>query len=157
MDGGLLVDGRGPMTRRRNNAPVRPPRPSSSVPDLLFALAACGWAMAAVVAAATFVSDDLSGGSAGTQLARLFAGTLALSGTFAGLVAMLLLGPRKRADHVVVPAVIGAALGCLEALLFLDAAPLLLLAAPCAVLVFTWRPLRRLISGTVTPGGGRRR
>jgi len=113
--------------------------------------------MAAVLAAATFVSDDLSGGSAGTQLARLFAGTLALSGTFAGLVAMLLLGPRKRADHVVVPAVIGAALGCLEALLFLDAAPLLLLAAPCAVLVFTWRPLRRLISGTVTPGGGRRR
>lgn len=157
MDGGLLVDGRGRMTRRRNNAPVHPPRASSSVPDLLFALAACGWTMAAVLAMATFLRDDLAGGSAGTELARLFAGTLALSGTFAGLVAMLLLGPQHRADHVAVPALIGGALGLLEALLFLDAAPVLLLAAPCAVLVFTWRPLRRLIARTVAPGGGRRR
>ena len=56
-----------------NNAPIRPPRPATSVPDFLFALAMCGWVMAAIFVVATFTDDDLSAGDAGTDLARLFA------------------------------------------------------------------------------------
>lgn len=143
--------------RRRNNAPVRPPRPATSVPDFLFALAMCAWVMAAIFVVATFADDDLSAGNAGTDLARLFAGSLALAGLCGFLIGVMLLrAERRRADHYVTPTVIGAVIGTLEAMLFLWPAEAFLF-APFALLIFVFRPVRRQLSKMVRPGGDRSR
>ena len=138
--------------RRRNNAPVRPPRPATSVPDFLFALAMCAWVMAAIFIVATFTDDDLSTGDAGTDLARLFAGSLVLAGVCGFLIGVMLLrAERRRADHYVTPIIIGAVIGTLEALVFLWPAQAFLF-APFALLIFVFRPVRRHISKMVRPG-----
>jgi Na+-driven multidrug efflux pump len=149
--GGYQVSAR-PAVRRRNNAPVRPPRPATSVPDFLFALAMCAWVMAAIFVVATFTYDDLSAGDAGTDLARLFAASLALAGGCGFLIGVMLLrGERRRADHYVTPVIIGAVMGTLEAILFLWPAEAFLF-APFALLVFVFRPVRRHLSRMVRPG-----
>jgi hypothetical protein len=139
--------------RRRNNAPVRPPRPATSVPDFLFALAMCAWVMAAIFVVATFTDDDLSAGNAGTDLARLFAGSLVLAGLCGFLIGVMLLrGERRQTDHYVTPAIIGAVIGALEAVLFMWPAEAFLF-APFALLIFVFRPVRRHISKMVHPRG----
>jgi len=138
--------------RRRNNAPVRPRRPATSVPDFLFALAMAAWVMAAVFVIATFTSNQFSAGDAGTDLARLFAGALALAGLCGFLIGILLLrNERKQADHYVAPLALGAVIGALEAFLFLLPAEAFLF-APFALLIFVLRPVRRALSRIVRPG-----
>ncbi len=149
--GGYQVSAR-PAIRRRNNAPVRPPRPATSVPDFLFALAMCAWVMAGIFIVATFTYDELSAGDAGTDLARLFAASLVLAGACGFLIGVMLLrGERRRADHYVTPVIIGAVMGTLEAMLFLWPAEAFLF-APFALLIFVFRPVRRHLSRMVHPG-----
>jgi hypothetical protein len=139
--------------RRRNNAPVRPRRPATGVPDLLFAIATALATMAAVFVAASFLDEDLSNGDAGTDLARIFAGTLMLSAILLALMGFLLLrDERGRADHYRVPILIGLLVGGLEAAMFLDPRSPILLLAPLALLIFVLRPVRRAIAAML---GGR--
>jgi len=149
-EGNLLTSARTGI-RRRNNAPVRPSRPATSVPDFLFALAMCAWVMAAIFVVATFTDDDLSAGNAGTDLARLFAGSLVLAGLCGFLIGVMLLrGERRQADHYVTPVIIGAVIGTLEAVLFMWPAEAFLF-APFALLIFVFRPVRRHLSKMVNP------
>jgi ABC-type methionine transport system permease subunit len=135
------------VNRRRNNAPIRPRKPATIVPDLLFAIAVAAWVMAAVFMVATFTHDTLSAGNAGTALARLFAATLAIAGLCGFLIGVLLLrDERQHAEHYVVPMVLGAVIGAAEAWLFLIPAPSLLF-LPFLLLIFVFRPFRRLLTG----------
>ncbi len=131
---------------RRNNAPIRPRKPATSVPDLIFTLAFAGWTMAIVFVIASFGNNDVTEGDAGKILARLFAGALALTSAFGFALGLLLLrGERRNRDHYVVPALLGVTIGLLEALLFLWPAAALLF-APFLLLVFAFRGVRRAIS-----------
>ncbi len=131
---------------RRNNAPIRPRKPATSVPDLIFALAFAGWTMAIIFFAASFVNDKVTEGDAGKILARLFAGALALTSAFGFALGMLLLrDERRERDHYVVPAILGVAIGLLEALLFLVPAAAFLF-VPFLLLIFAFRGVRRAIS-----------
>ena len=144
--------------RRRNNAPVRPPRPATGVPDFLFACAAALGTMAVIFFVASLVHDDLSRGDAGTDITRIFAGTLLLSGLLLGLLGMLLLRDRaKRMDHVTVPVAIGVLAGALESWLFLDPRGAVLLLLPLLLLVFALRPVRKGLGRLFGSGPGRAR
>lgn len=143
--------------KRRNNAPVRPPRAATTVPDVVFAIGMALLVMAVVFFVASFVDDSLSNGDAGTVLARVFAGTLAFSSLCAFVLGLLLLrGDRNRLDHYVTPLVLGTAIGGLESWLFLKAAPPAVLLAPLVLLVFALRPIRRGLSRLFRPGQQRR-
>lgn len=132
---------------RRNNAPVRPRRPATGVPDLVFAIAMAMATMGAIFYVATFVVDDLSTGDAGTQIARIFGGLLVLTAILTALIGILLLrGDRRQTDHYVVPVFVGAIIGGLEAAMFLNPGSALLLLAPLLLLFFVLRPVRRSIS-----------
>ena len=134
---------------RRNNAPIRPQRPATSVPDLIFALAFTGWTMALVFLIASFSNDDVTEGDAGKILARLFAAALALTSAFGFALGLLLLrGERRTRDHYVVPAIIGLTIGLLEAWLFLLPAAAFLF-APFLLVIFAFRGVRRAISRSV--------
>jgi CHASE2 domain-containing sensor protein len=136
---------------RRNNAPIRPRKPATSIPDLLFALAASGWTMAAVFVAASFVNNDVTAGDAGRILARMFAAALAVAAAFTCLLAVLLLrDDRNRADHIIFPMVVGVAIGLLFALLFLGL-HFYALFAPFLLLVLVFRPVRRRLFGRNAP------
>jgi len=142
---------------RRNNAPVRPPRPATGVPDLLFAMAATGWTMGAVFTAASFVDSDITAGEAGVALARLFSGALAVCALFAFLLGLVLLrDDRGRGDHYVTPMTVGALMGTAEAALFLWPADRLLF-APLVLTVFAFRPVRRLVARRLRPARGYQR
>ena len=133
-------------TVRRNNAPIRPPKPATSVPDLIFTVAFAGWTMALIFLASSFFDDDVTAGEAGKILARLFAGALALTSAFGFLLGLLLLrDQRRQRDHYVVPAFLGVTLGVLEAVLFLSAASAMLF-APFLLLIFAFRGVRRAVS-----------
>ena len=133
-------------TMRRNNAPIRPPKPATSVPDVIFTLAAAGLTMAVIFFVASFTNGNITEGEAGQVLARLFAGALALTAGFGFLLGILLLrGERRRRDHYVVPALLGAVIGVLEAVLFLIPAAGLLW-VPFVLLVFAFRPVRRQVA-----------
>lgn len=133
-------------TMRRNNAPIRPPKPATSVPDVIFTLAAAGLTMAVIFFVASFTNGDITEGEAGQVLARLFAGALALTAGFGFLLGILLLrGERGRPDHYVVPALLGAVIGVMEAVLFLIPAAGLLW-VPFLLLVFAFRPVRRQVA-----------
>lgn len=142
---------------RRNNAPIRRRRPATTVPDLLFAVGMALLVMAVVFFAASFVSDTLSNGDVGTDLARLFAGTLTLSALFAFMMGILLLrDDRKQVDHYLLPLAVGSVIGALESALFLNpAGPWLL--APFLLLVFVLRPVRRAVANLVRPAQQGRR
>ena len=144
-------------TVRRNNAPIRPRKPATSVPDLIFTLAFAGWTMALIFLASSFFDDDVTAGEAGKILARLFAGALALTSVFGFALGLLLLrNQRGQRDHYVVPAFLGVAIGVLEAFLFLWAAAAVLF-APFLLLIFAFRGVRRAISRSLTRRSGARR
>ncbi len=133
-------------TVRRNNAPIRPRKPATSVPDVIFTLAAAGLTMAIIFFVASFTNGDITAGETGKTLARMFAGALALTAGFGWLLGLLLLrDERGRLDHYVVPALLGAAIGALEATLFLIPAAGLLW-APLVLVVFAFRPVRRQVA-----------
>ncbi len=149
----MLLPGASSTTRRRNNAPIRPRRPATVVPDLLFAIAVAAWVMAGIFVVATFTHDSLSAGNAGTDLARLFAATLAIVGLCGFLIGVLLLrDERGSSDHYVFPMILGGVIGTVEALLFLRPAPALLF-VPFLFLVLVFRPFRRALSGLLRLGG----
>lgn len=144
--------------RRRNNAPVRPRRPATTVPDVLFAVGMALLTMSVVFFLATFLDDSLSAGDVGTTLARAFAGTLAVSAIFAFLLGLLLLrDDRDKLDRYRTPLLLGVAIGGLESWIFLKALPPLFLAGPVPLLVFALRPVRRALAGAFRPGRTGRR
>lgn len=139
--------------RRRNNAPVHPRRQATTVPDVLFAIGMALLTMAVIFFLATLFDESLSRGDVGTTLARAFAGTLAVSAIFAFLLGILLLrGDRNQVDRYRTPLLLGAIIGALDAWLFLDARPMVILALPWALLFFALRPVRRAISAVLRPG-----
>ena len=139
---------------RRNNAPIRPRRPATSVPDLLFALATVGWTMAVVFVVASFVDDNLTVGEAGKVLARLFAGALAVASGFTFLLGLVLLrNDRNQADHFLAPMGIGVLTGVLASLLFLTL-QFRLLFLPFLLLILVIRPVRRRVFSRRRPAHG---
>ena len=152
----MQLPGARPVTRRRNNAPIRPRRPATVVPDLLFAVSVAAWTMAAVFVVATYTHDSLSAGNAGTDLARVFAGTLAIAGLSTFLIGMLLLrDERANSGHYVLPMLLGGVIGAAEATFFLLPAPALLF-APFLLLIFVFRPFRGWLTGAFRVAAGRR-
>lgn len=138
-------------TGRRDNAPIRKRKPSSSVPDVLFACGAVAWTMAFVFFVASFFDEEVTAGDAGRVLARIFAGALFLSGLFIILLGVALLrDDRSRLDHYVFPICLGMVVGALEAYLFLLPAGEWLF-APLLLLVFAIRPVRRLFGRWLRP------
>lgn len=138
-------------TVRRNNAPIRPRRPATTVPDFLIALAACALTMAAIFFGASFLDANVTAGEAGPWLARLFAGALLVTALFLWLLGIgLLRDDRSRADHYITPAAIGLLIGGLEAAMFLWPANDFLF-APFVLLIFVFRPLRRQIARVLHP------
>jgi len=136
--------------KRRNNAPVRPRRPATVVPDFLFAIGMALLTMAAVFFAASFVHDDLSAGDAGTMLARVFASTLLLSALFLFILGLLLLrADRNRMEYYVVPLAVGIVIGALESWLFLEPKGAATLLLPFLLLVLLVRPIRRAASKAI--------
>lgn len=132
---------------RRNNAPVRPRRPATSVPDVLFALATVGWTMAIVFVVASFTDDNITVGEAGKVLARLFAGALAVASGFTFLLGLVLLrNDRNQADHLLAPMAIGVLTGLLASMLFLTL-QFRLLFLPFLLLFLVVRPIRRRVFG----------
>ena len=146
-----MTSGRAPGGRR-NNAPIRPRRKATGVPDLLFACAAVAWAMAAVFVASSFFDPGVTLGEPGKLLARIFAGMLALTGIFLFLLGLVLLRDEKdHIDHYATPMAVGALAGAIEGVLFLWPAENLL-ALPFVLLVFSLRPVRRRLSRTFGTG-----
>jgi hypothetical protein len=130
---------------RRNNAPIRPRRPATSVPDVLFALAAAGWAMAVLFFLASYINEDVTVGEAGRVLARMFAGALAIASAFTFMLGLVLLrDERGQADHYVIPMIIGTLVGALASLLFLTL-HFELLFLPFLLVIFVLRPVRRRV------------
>lgn len=139
--------------RRRNNAPVRPRRPATGVPDVLFAIGMAMLVMGVAFVGASFLDEDLSSGDAGTDLARIFAACLMVSSLLTFLMGIMLLrDDRRRADHYVVPLAIGALVGGIEAAFFLAAKTPVFLALPLLLFVFVLRPVRRTLAAIFRPG-----
>lgn len=141
---------------RRNNAPVmgRRRRKTTTVPDLLIALAATGFTMAIVFTIISFGNDNVTAGEAGRILARMFAGALAVAAVLVAVLAVgLLRDERGQADHYVVPILIGLVIGVCEAVVFLLPAGAWL-PYPFLLLFFALRPVRRVMARLA--GGGRR-
>jgi len=144
-------------TVRRNNAPIKPPRPATTVPDVLFACASTCFTMAVIFLIASFFSDDVTSGSAGKVLARFFAGTLLVSGLFLFALGYgLLRDERSNVDHYSFPIALGIVVGGLESFLFLLPAGQFLL-APLLLLVLAFRPVRRRLGRVVGAAAGARR
>ena len=151
-----MTDAHG-RTVRRNNAPIRPSRPATTVPDVLFACAFTCFTMAVIFVGASFFSDDVTSGSAGKVLARFFAATLTVSGLFLFALGYgLLRDERGTADHYIFPVALGLVVGGLEAFLFLLPASRLLL-APLILLILAFRPVRRQFLRLFGAGGRPRR
>lgn len=137
---------RRPNAARRDNAPINKRRPATTVPDIMFAIAAALLTMAVVFLFASFANKDVTAGDAGRYLARIFAAALAVSGLFtAALGVALLRDDRQVADHYTIPISLGVIAGAAESYLFLLPAGNWLW-APLLLLVFAFRPLRRFVA-----------
>ncbi len=99
--------------------------------------------MGAAFIMASFADNDVTASEAGRRLARLFAVTLVLTGTFTFLLGVgLLRAERGSGRRYVVPVLVGGLIGALEAVLFLAAAGVFLL-APLVLTVLVFHPVRR--------------
>lgn len=138
---------------RRNNAPINPPREPSLVPDPLICLSAAFLAMGLFFLAISFSSAIIED-SAGRTLARLFAGSLLVSGLLMFLLGHgLLHEARGRSEYYAWPMLLGGFIGLAAALLFMAEAGRLV-ALPFAFIVFAIRPIGRFM--TRRGKGGRR-
>ncbi len=139
---------------RRNNAPIRPPRPATTVPDFLFACAFTCFTMALIFFIASFLlNEDVVSGSATKMLARFFAGTLLVAGLFTFALGYgLLRDDRSTADHYTFPIILGIAVGALESIFFLQTVQPLFILLPLLLLILAIRPLRRGISRMIFRG-----
>lgn len=140
--------------QRRNNAPVRPPQPPATIPDIIIALSASAMTMAIVFLALSFINVT---GQAGAELARLFAASLLASALFLFALGFGLLGD-DRADLVAyaLPGLVGVTIGGLVAACFLAPA-LNLIPAPFVLLVVLLGPIRRRLERMAAPGRGQPR
>jgi hypothetical protein len=125
------------------------------VPDFLFACAFTCFTMTLIFFGASFLSEDVVSGSAGRVLARFFAGTLLLAGTFMFALGYgLLRDDRGMADHYTFPIILGIAVGLFESIFFLKTVEQLLF-VPLLFLVLAIRPIRRGLSGILFRGSKR--
>lgn len=135
------------MSERGRSAPGRKqPRASrrraTTVPDILFTLTSAAWTMAVIFVVASFTDSDVTSGTPGRLLARMFAAALFASGLFVGLLGLgLLRDERGDSSHFVFPVLLGVVIGGLEAFLFLRPAESLLW-LPFLLLIFALRPVR---------------
>jgi len=114
-------------------------------------MAATGWTMGAVFTVASVADSDVTAAAAGVTLARLFSAALAVCALFTFLLGLVLLrDDRGRTDHYVTPMIVGALIGGAEAVLFLWPADRWLF-APFVLIVFAFRPVRRLVARTLRP------
>gem|GEM_PF-2654954 len=140
---------------RRDNAPIRKPKPPSTIPDVLFACGAVAWTMAFIFFVASLFDPKVLSGDAGQVLARIFAGALFVSGLFIVLLGVALLGEnRGNLERFVFPICLGMTVGALEAYLFLLPAGEWLW-APLLLLIFALRPVRRLFWRWSRPAAAR--
>lgn len=136
---------------RRNNAPINPPREPSLIPDPLICLSAAAGAMGIVFLALSF-STAVIEDAPGRTLARLFAGSLLVSGLLLFLLGHgLFHDARGRSEYYAWPMLVGVVIGTAAALLFLAEAGWLI-AAPFLLVVLSVRPIGRAL----TRRGGRR-
>ena len=144
----------GIVTRRRNNAPVRPPRSARTpaMPALIMAAAVAFLTVGAALGLASFSDTDLTAGEAGPSLARLLAAAAFTAGLPGVLIAVLILGGRAPVDVLVPAVIVGVVIGGLESIfLFIPVtgfpvvAPflLLVLALPSITGLFRGRNRRR--------------
>ncbi|MFN0093311.1 MAG: hypothetical protein ACKVVT_00825 [Dehalococcoidia bacterium] len=144
------------MAKRHPAAPGRPTGPAphvtaqrrrpTVVPDLLFALAVAAWTMAGTFIVLSFVAEDVVAGEAGATLARVFAVMLAISGLLLAIIGILLLrDERRHADHFTALVIIGLLMGgAATALFLLEQGDRIW--APSVLLLFVFRPIRRLLT-----------
>ena len=131
---------------RRNNAPVNSPRSASLLPDPLICIAIALGVMGLVFFAVSFVGDNNSG-ETGETLARLFAGSLFISGLLLFLLGFgLLYDERGERSHYAIPMLLGSIIGGLSSALFVAGAGSIV-AAPFALAILALRPLRQLLPG----------
>ncbi len=131
---------------RRNNAPVNSPRSASLLPDPLICIAIALGVMGLVFFAVSFVGDNNSG-ETGETLARLFAGSLFISGLLLFLLGFgLLYDERGERSHYAIPMLLGSIIGGLSSALFITGAGSVV-AAPFALAILALRPLRLLLPG----------
>lgn len=129
-------------------------RRSTTVPDILFCLAAAALTMAAIFVITSFTNDDGLGGDAGKTLARAFAAALAFSGLFVGALGFgLLRDDRGDVERYVFPIALGILIGGIEAMLFLAHATSWIW-VPFLLVLLAVRPVRKL--GARLLGQGRR-
>jgi hypothetical protein len=136
------------------NAPIRPRKPATTVPDFLIACAGTTFAMAAVLIAATLFGDVIEGGT-GKALARAFAGCLLAASLLLMAMALLLLrDERGDGSHYWLPLFIGIVAGSAEAGFFLAGWGSVLWLPPL-LLLLAFRPVRRMFGGVVGRGARR--
>ncbi len=124
--------------RRRNNAPIRPRPGPPAAADFAIAVAGALLVMAGIFVVASMRGPGFAGGTAGADLARLFAAALAIAGGCLLLIGILLVvNAPNAAQHITAPAAIGAMAGALEAAVLLAARPAL---APLPLLLFVFVP-----------------
>ncbi len=129
-------------TSRRNNAPVQPPRMPSLVPEPLICIAIALGVMGVIFLVFSF-TGVFAEGDVGKTLARLFAGSLFLSGLLIFLLGFGLLADKRGDNHYyVVPTILGVVIGIVAASLFVINVGEYVL-APFALAVFALRPFRR--------------
>jgi len=139
----------GIVTRRRNNAPIRPQRRrrAPAVPALVLAAAVAFLTVAVALGLASFTGSDLTAGQAGPTLARLLALAALVTGVLGTLVAVLMAGKNATTDALAPATIVGVAIGGVQSIfLFIPvtgpaiALPWLLL--PAALPAITARILR---------------
>ncbi len=133
------------MPSRRNNAPINPPREPSLIPDPLICLAAAFGAMGVVFLSMSFSSAIIED-SAGRTLARLFAGSLLISGLLLFLLGHGLLHEwRGQSEYYAWPTLLGVIIGVSASLLFV-AETGQVVAVPFFFTVLAIRPISRLMT-----------
>jgi hypothetical protein len=135
--------------RRRNNAPVRPYRRTSTASDVVLALGVCTLTMGIVFVLVSYLDHSAK---AEAEIARLFGVALLLTGLFLAALSFGL-SPADRTDFVpyVYPTLVGLIIGGIEASLFL--APVILaMPVPFLLLIVLVDPVRRRVERMATPG-----
>lgn len=130
-------------TSRRNNAPVNPPRQPSLVPEPLICIAIALGVMGVIFLSFSFLGI-FAEGDAGKTLARLFAGSLFLSGLLLFLLGFGLLADRRGDNrYYVVPTILGTLIGSAASALFVAGTGGYVL-LPFAFSILALRPFRAM-------------
>ncbi len=136
-------------TRRRNNAPVRPPHrvqtPAGAA--VVMAAAVAFLTLGAALGLASFSNTELTAGEAGPGLARLLAVTALVAGLPGVLVSVLLLGGKAPIDVLVPAIVVGVVIGGLESIFLFIPITGPPVAAPFLLLVLAFPAVTNIVVG----------